>query len=97
LLESKQRENFAACGEPLQIFSSTCLPRGLPREFCTSSMARQTSKPPTARVSGWGVTGSPEGKGRFLSKAQFAELRRKRADVHAKLRQMVYAERERRR
>jgi hypothetical protein len=61
------------------------------------SMARQTSKPPTARVSGWGVTGSPEGKGRFLSKTQFAELRRKRADVHAKLRQMVYAERELRR
>jgi hypothetical protein len=59
-------------------------------------MARQTSKPPTARVSGLGATGSPESKGRFLSKTQFAELRRKRADVHAKLRQMLYAERDRR-
>ena len=61
------------------------------------SMARQTSKPPTARVSSWSAMGSPEGQRRFLTKAQFAELRRKRADVYAKLRQMTEAERERRR
>lgn len=60
-------------------------------------MARQTSKPPTARVSGWGAMGSPEGKSRCLTKARFAEVRRKRAEVDAKLRQMTAAERERRR
>ena len=41
--------------------------------------------------------GSPEGKSRCLTKAQFAEVRRKRAEVDAKLRQMTAAERERRR
>jgi hypothetical protein len=61
-------------------------------------MARQLPKPPSAVItSGWGPTGNPNGQRRFLTSAQFAEIRRKRADLDAKLWQMTKAERERRR
>ena len=60
-------------------------------------MIGQPPKPPAARVSGWGSTGSPDGKRRLLSRAQYAEIRRKRADLYVKLRQMTAAERDRRR
>lgn len=60
-------------------------------------MARQPPKPPTIRVSGWGATGYLDGSRRFLTSEEQAEMRRKRADVDAKLRQMRMAERERRR
>ena len=40
---------------------------------------------------------APKGKRRFLTSAQFAEMRRKLADVDAKLRQLSAAERGRRR
>jgi hypothetical protein len=60
-------------------------------------MARQSPKPPTARPNGWGVTGHINGGRRFLTSAQFAEVRRKLADVDAKLRQLSAAERVRRR
>ena len=60
-------------------------------------MARQPPKPPTAYLSGWGATGNPDGKRRFLTSAQCAELRRKLADVDFKLRQLSAAERVRRR
>jgi hypothetical protein len=48
-------------------------------------------------ISGWGATGSPDGRRRPLSSVQWAEIRRKRADMYAKLRQMTAAERDRRR
>jgi hypothetical protein len=60
-------------------------------------MARQLPKPPAARVFGWGATGSPNGSRPLLTIAQYAEMRRKRVDLEAKLRQMTTAERERRR
>jgi hypothetical protein len=62
-------------------------------------MAGRSSKPPPAApmISGWGATGSPDGRRRPLSSAQWAEIRRKRADMYAKLRQMTAAERDRRR
>jgi hypothetical protein len=60
-------------------------------------MARQPPKTPAARVFGWGGTGSPNGSRAPLTSAQYAELRRKRADLDAKLRQMTAAERDRRR
>jgi hypothetical protein len=60
-------------------------------------MATQSTKPPTARSNDWGATGSSIGKRRLLTSAQFAEMRRKLADVDAKLRQMTAAERQRRR
>jgi len=60
-------------------------------------MARQPPKPPTARVSDWGATGCLGATRRFLTSAQNAEVRRKRADLDAKLRQMMVAERDRRR
>jgi hypothetical protein len=60
-------------------------------------MARQSPKSPTARVSGWGATGHPDGARHILTSAQYAEMRRKRADLDAKLRQMTAAERNRRR
>jgi hypothetical protein len=44
-----------------------------------------------------GATGSPNGSRLLLTSAQFSEVRRKRADLDAKLRQMTSAERERRR
>jgi hypothetical protein len=43
------------------------------------------------------ATGSPDGRRRFLTSAQCAEMRRKRADMDAKQRQMTAAERDRRR
>ena len=58
---------------------------------------KQPPKPPAAQVSDWGATGNPIGKRRLLTRSQFAELRRKLADVDAKLRQMTAAERQRRR
>ena len=61
------------------------------------SMARQSPKPLAGRVSGWGATGSPNGSRPLLTSAQYAETRRKRADVDAKLKQLTAAERERRR
>ena len=61
-------------------------------------MAERSPKPPTAPIiSGWGATGSPDGRRRFLTSAQCAEMRRKRADMDAKLRQMTAAESDRRR
>jgi hypothetical protein len=60
-------------------------------------MARQSPKPPVARLSDWGATGSSIGKRRLLTSTQFAEMRRKLADVDAKLRQLSAAERGRRR
>jgi hypothetical protein len=60
-------------------------------------MARQPPKPPASRVSGWGGTGYPNGSRPLLTSAQYAEMRRKRADVDAKLKQMTAAERDRRR
>jgi len=60
-------------------------------------MAKQPTKPPTVRVSGWGATGYLGATRRFLTSAQQAEMRRKRADLDAKLRQMSMAERDRRR
>lgn len=55
-------------------------------------MTKQSPKPPIVRASGWGATGSSDGKRRFLTSEQFAEIRRKRADLYAKLRQMTAAE-----
>ena len=60
-------------------------------------MAKQPPKPPTSRLSVWSATGGPNGAPRFLTSAQYAEIRRKRADLDAKLRQMTWAERGRRR
>jgi len=60
-------------------------------------MAMQPPKPPTVRVSGWGATGSLNANQRLLTSAQRAEVRRKRADLDAKLRQLTVAERDRRR
>ena len=60
-------------------------------------MAKHSLKPPAARVSGWGATGSPNGSRSLLTSAQYAEMRRKRVDLEAKLRQMTAAERDRRR
>ena len=60
-------------------------------------MARQPPKPPTPRLSVWGATGDPNSARRFLTDAQYAEIRRKRADLNAKLWQMTTAERGRRR
>ena len=44
-----------------------------------------------------GATGDPNSARRFLTSAQYAEMRRKRADLDAKLKQMTAAERGRRR
>jgi len=56
-------------------------------------MARQLPKPPTPRLSVWGATGDPNSARRFLTSAQYAEMRRKRADLDVKLKQMTAAER----
>jgi hypothetical protein len=61
------------------------------------NVAKQSPKSPIAPVSEWGATGSSIGKRRLLTSAQFAEMRRKLADVDAKLRQLGAAERARRR
>jgi len=60
-------------------------------------MAKQPTKPPTVRVSDWGATGYLGATCRFLTSAQQAEMRRKQADLNAKLRQLSMAERDRRR
>ena len=59
-------------------------------------MARQPPKPPTARISGWGGMGYPDGS-RRLTRAQLRGMRRQLTDLDAKLWQMTTAERERRR
>ena len=56
-------------------------------------MARQPPKPPTPRLSVWGAMGDLNSARRFLTSAQYAEMRRKRADLDAKLKQMTAAER----
>lgn len=58
-------------------------------------MARQLPKPPTPRTI-WSAD-SLAFKPRLLTKAQFAEARRKRADLYEKLRQLTASARERRR
>ena len=60
-------------------------------------MAKQPPKPPSARPNDWGATGHLNGGRRFLTSAQYAEIRRKRADLEAKLWQLTTAERQRRR
>jgi hypothetical protein len=60
-------------------------------------MAKQSPKPPAIRLSVWGATGDLHSPRRFLTDAQYAEIRRKRADLDAKLKQMTAAERGRRR
>jgi len=67
------------------------------RAVLFKSMIKQSSKPPAARVSGWGATGSSDSSRPLLTSKHFAEIRRKRADLYEKLRQMTVAERERRR
>jgi hypothetical protein len=59
--------------------------------------AVQSPKPPAIRLNGWGATGYINGGRRFLTSAQYAEMRRKRVDLDAKLWQMTAAERDRRR
>jgi hypothetical protein len=58
-------------------------------------MHKRSRQPLTPRLSVWGATGDPYGGRRFLTSAQFAEMRRKRADLEAKLRQLSSAERRR--
>ena len=65
--------------------------------MCYLGFMASTLKPPTARVCGWGATGYLGASRRFLTSAQDAEVRRKRADLDAKLRQLTSAERDRRR
>jgi hypothetical protein len=57
-------------------------------------MARQLPKPPSPRIT-WSAD-SLAFRPRLLTKAQFAEARRKRADLIEKLRQLSLAERDRR-
>jgi len=59
-----------------------------------TSMARHSPKPPSPRIS-WSAD-SLAFKPRLLTSAQFAVARRKRADLDEKMRQLRYAERERR-
>ena len=59
-------------------------------------MAKQSPKPPVARLSDSGATGGSIGKRRLLTRAQYAELRRKLADVDDKLRQLSAGEHGRR-
>jgi hypothetical protein len=60
-------------------------------------MDKQSPKPPAIRLNGWGATGYINGGRRFPTSAQYAEMRRKRADLDTKLSQLTTAERERRR
>jgi hypothetical protein len=60
-------------------------------------MAKQSPKPPAIRLSVWGAAGDPNSPRRFLTDAQYAVIRRKRAELNAKLWQMTTTERERRR
>jgi hypothetical protein len=53
-------------------------------------MAGRSSKPPAAPIiSGWGAPGTLYGRRRLLTSAQYAEIRRKPADLHTKLWQMA--------
>jgi hypothetical protein len=61
------------------------------------SMARQSLKSPSAHLNASGATGHLIGGPRFLTSVQRAELRRKLAEMDAKLRQLSAAERVRRR
>jgi hypothetical protein len=56
-------------------------------------MAKQPPKPPAARLNGWGGTGQSLGGRRLLTSTQYAEIRRKLAEVDAKLREMTAADR----
>jgi hypothetical protein len=58
-------------------------------------MGKRSPKPPTVRSNDWGATDHLYGGRRFLTSAQLAQMRRKLADVDAKLRQMTAAERQR--
>ena len=60
-------------------------------------MVRRLPKPPPVRSSDRRATGGHDGSPRLLTNAQYADKRRKRADMNEKLRQMTVAERERRR
>jgi hypothetical protein len=61
-------------------------------------MARQSPKPPAARLSGWGTTDRLDGSSRrFVTTAQLRGMRLQLSDLDAKLRQMTWAEHERRR
>jgi hypothetical protein len=57
-------------------------------------MARQSPKPPTTRILGWGVGNLA--KPRLLTSAQLRGMRLQLSDLDAKLRQMTAAEHERR-
>jgi hypothetical protein len=59
-------------------------------------MARQSSKPPTTRINGWGAC-SLAAKPRLLTGAQWRGMRRQRNDLDAKLRQVTSVEHEPRR
>jgi hypothetical protein len=60
-------------------------------------MAKQSPKPPAARLNRGGATGRPYGGRRFLTSAQWRGMRLQLSDLDAKLRQLSSAERERRR
>ena len=60
-------------------------------------MARQSPKPPAARLNGWGAMGHLNGGRRFLTGAQLRSIRLQLSDLDAKLRQMTAAKRDRRR
>ncbi len=62
-------------------------------------MAKQSPKPvAAARLNGWGATGRLDGsRRRFLTIAQLRGMRLQLSDLDAKLRQMTWAEHERRR
>jgi len=59
-------------------------------------MAKQPPKPPTAYINGWGAD-SLQPKVRCLKALQMRALSRQLRDLDAKLAQLRYAERERRR
>jgi hypothetical protein len=61
-------------------------------------MARHSPKPPAARLGSWGATGRLDGSSRrFLTTTQLRGMRLQLSDLDAKLRQMTWAEHERRR
>jgi hypothetical protein len=61
-------------------------------------MAKQSPRPPAARLNGWGATGQLDGsRRRFLTIAHLRGMRLQLSDLDAKLRQMAWAEHERRR
>lgn len=59
-------------------------------------MARKSPKPTSRPARSWSAD-SLAFKPRLLTKAQFAEARRKRADLNEKQRQLTVSERDRRR